>query len=523
LAGRKRALAGLLVAAVLLAACSSTGADRVELDRSGNRIVVHVDDIVGPFDRRLLGTNVPAWLSREQVAGQEFGDLLVASGTTLLRLPGGSWSNGYDWLGCELGDPQRCEWTWAMRPSDFVGLLAATGLPASWTVSINGSAEEAAAAVAFFNGDVDDDRPIGTDRNGRDWRTVGDWARLRAERGYPESVGIRYWDVGNEVYGAVQDTGPNCAEFGWEQVWTCDGAEYVEGNGDHDGFLRFREAMRAVDADIEVGAVGVGDRGGWGDWDAEVMEAAGADIDFYIVHNYGSTGDVPPEDVLEIPRRDWPRITDDVRVGFADAGIADVPIAVTEHNLVAFFDGDDERLMTTALNAFYLAETIGQMATNGVTIANQWNVANGRADNGTDYGLVDAETLVRSPAYYAMALWSRFGDELVRVDVGGGVDELMVYGGRTADGSVRLLVVNPTGAPLGATISAEPTVAADAVTADVVAADALLSTSVTFNGASTPRVDLADPGEVVPLTPSGELSRDFPPYSITLLSWNAQS
>ena len=50
--------------------------------------------------------------------------------------------------------------------------------------------------------------------------------------------------------------------------------------------------MRAVDADIEVGAVGVGDRGAWSDWDDKVMGGAGDDIDFYVVHQYGSNGDV---------------------------------------------------------------------------------------------------------------------------------------------------------------------------------------------------------------------------------------
>ena len=91
---------------------------------------MHTDEVTGPFDRRLLGTNVPAWLSPDLVADPEFRALTVASGTTLLRLPGGSWSDDYDWLGCELGDPQQCDWTWAMRPSDFVDLLEATGLPA---------------------------------------------------------------------------------------------------------------------------------------------------------------------------------------------------------------------------------------------------------------------------------------------------------------------------------------------------------------------------------------------------------
>ncbi len=347
----KRWIATLLASLALLAACSSESVGRSgSTARPGpdGRIVVRTDQVLGPFDRRLLGTNVPAWLLPELVANQEFRDLTVASGTTLLRLPGGSWSSNYDWMGCELGDPQRCDATWAMRPSDFLGLLKATGLPAMWTVSMNGTAQEAAALVAFFNGSVDDDHPIGTDRNGFDWLTVGHWAQLRAERGYPEPMPIRYWEIGNEVYGAKESAGKNCASFGWEDVWTCDGTEYVTGTGDHDGFLQFREAMRAVDPDIEVGAVGVGDRSAFNHWDDAVMGGAGDAIDFYIVHHYGSNGDPPAEDVFGLPGNDWPRITGDVRDGFGDHGIgSDVPIAVTEHNLVAFIDGDDEKLMTT--------------------------------------------------------------------------------------------------------------------------------------------------------------------------------
>jgi hypothetical protein len=517
----------------MLAACSSTDPE-LEFDQTGGasarvegtagRIVVRTDDVVGPFDPRLLGTNVPAWLDPGAVASEEFRRLTMASGATMLRLPGGSWSNHYDWLGCELDDPQRCEWTWALRPSDFLGLLEATGLPAMWTVSINGTAEEAAAAVAFFNGSVDDERVIPTDRNGREWQTVGHWARLRAERGHPEPAGIRYWEIGNEVYGAtVESAGPDCASYGWEDVWTCDGAEYVAGTDDHDGFTRFREAMLEVDAEIEVGAVGVGDLGAWGDWDDEVIGAAGRDLDFYVVHHYGSNGEVPPEDVSGIPRREWPRITGEVREGFADQGLAEPPIAVTEHNLVAFIDGDDAAVMPTAVNALYLAETIGQMAVNGVRIANQWNLANGRWDNGSDYGLlVDLPSPQRSPAYFAMALWSRFGVEMVAVEAGADLDELGLYGGRGEDGSARLMIVNPSPDAVDATITAQPANRGGAVTAHVVAAESLLSTSVTWNGAATPSIDLTESGEVVALSDDGELRRQVPPFSITLLSWDAQ-
>jgi hypothetical protein len=527
-----------LVPALLAAACSSNGpggGHATGPEAAEARIVVRADEVLGPFDRRLLGTNVPAWLLPELVADQGFIDVTKASGTTLLRMPGGSWSNQYDWSGCELRDPERCDWTWALRPSEFIALIEATGLPAMWTASINGTAEEAAAAVAFFNGAVDDERVIGVDRNGRDWMTVGHWARLRAERGFPEPVSIRYWEVGNEVYGAIREAGSSCASWGWEDVWTCEGTEYVAGTDDHDGYLRFREAMRGVDADIVVGAVGVGDRGGWNDWDDDVMETAGGAIDFYVVHHYGSNGDVPADEVLDGPRAHWPAITDDVREGYADHGIGDVPIAVTEHNLVAFIDGDDDRLMTTAVNGFYLAETIGQMAINGVAIANQWNLANGRAENGSDYGLVNAQTHERSPAYYAMVLWSRFGDELVAVDARGGNDALLLYGGRRADGSVQLLVLNPSSAPVRATISVEvgtqpeastgasPPSGPSAVRADVVAAESLLSTDVTFNGASTPSRELTEPAQVLVPDELGELHHDFPAYSITLLSWSPPS
>jgi hypothetical protein len=505
---------------MLLAGCTSVGAGSTA--QSGKKqITIRTDKVVAAFDRRLLGTNVPAWLLPQLVADQTFRALTVASGTTMLRLPGGSWSSDYDWLGCERGDPNACKWAWAMRPSDFIGLLESTRLPAMWTVSFNGTAQEAAAAVAFFNGSVEDDRPIGEDRNGRDWMTVGHWAQLRVQDGHPDPVPIHYWEVGNEVYGAVRSAGPHCASWGWENVWTCDPTEYVRGNDQHDGFLQFRDEMRAVDPDIEVGAVGVGDKGAWSDWDDTVMKEAGDDIDFYVVHHYGSNGDPSASKVLALPRKQWPDITKSIRASAADGGLGSIPIAVTEHNLVAFIDGDPKQLMTTALNAFYLSDTIGQMATNSVTIANQWNLANGVAANGSDYGLFDAQTHHRSPAYYALALWSRFGDEVVRVDSGSGLRKLTLYGGRSADGSTQLLVMNPSSAPIDATIAVAPAVSPNtSVTADVVQMDSLRAHDVTFNGSAAPSTGLTEPSEVLSLTASGELNHEFPGFSITLLRWS---
>ena len=179
--------------------------------------------------------------------------------------------------------------------------------------------------------------------------------------------------------------------------------------------------------------------------------------------------------------------------------------------------------MTQAVNAFYLAETIGQMATNGVTIANQWNLANGRAANGTDYGLIDAQTHQRSPAYYAMALWSRFGDELVQVEADAGLDGLGLYGGRSLDGSARLLVVNPSATGFGATIAVEPAAAPEVVRPTWSSRTRCSRQASPGTGRRHQASTSLSQASVLPVTADGELRHDFPAYSITLLSWGAQT
>ena len=119
-----------------------------------------------------------------------------------------------------------------------------------------------------------------------------------------------------------------------------------------------------------------------------------------------------------------------------------------------------------------------------------------------------------------MAMWSRFGDELVNVDADDGLDSLGLYGGRSsADGTTQLLVINPSANAFGATISVDPPARGE-VTADVMQAPSLNSTTVTWNGSSTPSIGLTDQVERSPSAASGELRYDFAAYSITLFRWN---
>jgi hypothetical protein len=353
-------------------------------------------------------------------------------------MPGGSWSNAYDWLGCENRDEETCFWTWAARPTDFIDFMQATSLPGMWTLSVNANAESAAAAVAFFNGSVDDTRPIGVDRDGVDWQTVGTWASLRSDHGNPDPVGIELWEVGNEVFGGKPEAGGSeCADFGWEEVWTCDGATYVVGDEAHDGYRAIRAAMLAVDPEIEVGAVGVPDPASWSNWGNEVIDGAGDDLDFYVVHEYGFDGPPTGQEALARPATMWPDTIDAARSALSP----DVPLAITEYNLVAVESGDTDQTMTRAMNALFIADTIGQLIVGDVPIANQWNLANGTTSSGTDYGLLSADDGSRYPQFTAMAIWGATGDTLLELE--GPVDELLrVYPTRRADGTVAIVALN---------------------------------------------------------------------------------
>ncbi|ABY34704.1 MAG TPA: alpha-L-arabinofuranosidase [Chloroflexus aurantiacus] len=465
-----------------------------------------------PFDRRLLGTNVPAWLSPYRLNDETFIQRTADLGLSLLRMPGGSWSNGYAWAACETGG-EECYWPWAAKPSDFLRFARAVNADIIWTVSINGSAQEAAALVAFFNGTVDDQRPIGVDARGRDWQTVGYWARLRAETGSTDPFPVRYWEVGNEVYGAKGEVGPNCSEWGWEDVWTCDPDEYLRGktvNGiAYDGYLAFYDAMKAVDPTIQIGAVGVEKPDEWSDWGNRVIAGAGDKLDFYVVHYYPYFQ--PPENprgALQQPQRSWSTIMTELNNAFERHLGRRVPVAVTEYNLIAFQDLDNAQLMRRGVNLLFIADTIGQMATHGVVIANQWDLANGRAANDTDYGLLHADTFEPHPQYYALLIWRDFGDEMLSVQTTfDPATTLSVYAGRHADGTLTLLAINKTDQPLVAAIGLPE--AEWQVKATTVSASDLLAETVSVNRDEAPTAHTPD------------RVYTFAPYAVTFLTFTS--
>ena len=176
-----------------------------------------------------------------------------------LRWPGGNVAQDYHWawgVGPRDGRPEWVNLSWKneSEPGDigtdeFIALCRRVGAEPSITVNVEGrgaTAEEAAAWVEYCNGPA-------TSRYGA----------LRAASGHAEPYGVKYWEVGNEIWGD------------WVRGHT-DAATYAR------RYLAYQQAMRAVDPRIELTAVGDNDMA----WNRTVLRAAGASIGYLAIHHY---------------------------------------------------------------------------------------------------------------------------------------------------------------------------------------------------------------------------------------------
>jgi alpha-N-arabinofuranosidase len=156
--------------------------------------------------------------------------LLKEIGGTVYRWPGGNFLSGYDWhhgIGDPDQRPPRYDYAWRALESNDFGLddfIAFCRLiDTEPYIAVNsgfGDAHSAAQEVEYANGSAD--------------TPMGKW---RAANGHPEPYGVKWWSIGNEMYGAWQ--------LGFMSL-----RHYVIKHN------MFAEAMRRVDPSIKLFACG---------------------------------------------------------------------------------------------------------------------------------------------------------------------------------------------------------------------------------------------------------------------------
>ena len=180
----------------------------------------------------------------------------------ILRWPGGNFVSGYHWtdgIGPREERPRKTELAWFSEESnrfgtdEFIEYCRLMGAEPYICVNMGtGTMDEAQAWVEYCNG-------------------TGDtyWANLRRANGHEEPYNVKYWGLGNEMYGE------------W-QIGALSAEDYVR------KAREFAKVMRWTDPSIELVGCGLS---GLTDWDRVVIEGLAPFVDYHSIHIYTGSDD----------------------------------------------------------------------------------------------------------------------------------------------------------------------------------------------------------------------------------------
>jgi alpha-L-arabinofuranosidase len=240
------------------------------------RIKLDLDRRIGRLDRRVFGgfmehlgrciyggifdENSP--LSDERGYRRDVLEAAKNLRIPILRWPGGNFVSGYHWtdgIGPREKRPRKLDLAWSTEESNRFGtdefIEYCRMLETEPYICVNmgtGTIDEAQAWVEYCNG------------------TGGTyWANLRRENGHDEPYNVRYWGLGNEMYGE------------W-QIGALSAENYVS------KAREFAKVMRWTDPNIELVGCGLS---GLTDWDRVVIEGLAPFVDYHSIHIYTGSDD----------------------------------------------------------------------------------------------------------------------------------------------------------------------------------------------------------------------------------------
>lgn len=241
-----------------------------------SKIKVDFERVIGNIDRRIYGgfiehlgrciyggifeENSP--LSDAQGFRQDVIEAVRPLRMPLLRWPGGNFVSGYHWqdgVGSREQRPRRMNLAWASEESnrfgtdEFIQYCRTIDTEPYLCVNMgSGTMDEAQAWVEYCNGTAN-----------------SYWANLRRQHGHEEPYGVKYWGLGNEMYGS------------W-QIGMLSAQDYVK------KAIEFAKVMKWTDPSIELVSCG---QNGWSDWDRIVLEGLAPFVNYHSIHIYTGSDD----------------------------------------------------------------------------------------------------------------------------------------------------------------------------------------------------------------------------------------
>ncbi|MBN2807490.1 MAG: T9SS type A sorting domain-containing protein, partial [Prolixibacteraceae bacterium] len=412
----------------------------VDADKTMNAPTVTVtlsSDTIGQISKYVFGNATAVWIGN--VTGEtKFVENTKLLNPSLIRFPGGSWSNIFFWDGAPSDVPdsaydssgERAKFfaisgknDWPTTTDNYYKLRQQTGSQGLITVN-----------YGYARYGLSDDPVAQAAHHAAEW--------VRYDKGR-----TKFWEVGNE------NAGP------WEVGWKIntktnkDGQpEIITGQlyGQH--FRVFADSMRAAAA--EVGAIiYIGAQvlhydatHSWNSvdktWNKGVLSEIGDAADFYVMHNYFGT-DANAENLLSVAATEPKKNIEFIQQDIADKNGFQKPVAITEYNIN--HNDANETMGRSYINGMQATVLFNELIKNNFGLGARWLLANG--EDGMFY-LGENRSLRWQPRpdfYYAYYTQKFTGDHAITATSTS--KNILAYASKFASGETGVVIVNKGEAP----------------------------------------------------------------------------
>ncbi len=333
-------------------------------------ISIDYNDTLSLVSKYIFGNAIAVWVSPDVNNPTVVGQLQQLS-PTLIRFPGGSWSDIYFWN----GNPSDLPANVPNSEGQMGPLYPQFGPQLSTTFDgyLDMRDQIESQGLITIN--------YGYARYGLGERPAEQAAHLAAEWVREDNGRTKFWEIGNE------NAGP------WEAGWRIntsvnqdDQPEIITGElyGQH--FRIFADSMRKaaieVGAEIYIGAqiIQYDGTGSWNevdwDWNESVFREVDDAADFYVIHNYFGGSANSPGSYLNNALTSINDMHEFILQDIDDKEATPMPIALTEWNM----SDDGGNVKTSIINGMQGVLTMSEMAKLGYGMSCRWLVANWDTD-----------------------------------------------------------------------------------------------------------------------------------------------
>jgi hypothetical protein len=389
-------------------------------------------DTLGKISKYVFGNAIAVWI------GNITGEATFVKNTQLLnpsliRFPGGSWSNIFFWDGAPSDVPDSAYDSSGKRVK-FYAISGRNDWPTTTDNYYKLRQQTGSQGLITVN--------YGYARYGLSDDPVAQAAHHAAEWVRYDNGRTKFWEIGNE------NAGP------WEAGWMIDTSvnkdgqpEIISGQlyGQH--FRVFADSMRAaateVGTTIYIGAQVLHHDGtnSWNSvdktWNAGVFSEVGDAADFYVMHNYFGK-DANAENLLTVASTEPEKNISFIQQDIANKNAFPRPVAITEYNMN--FNSANETMGRSYINGMQATVLFNELIKNNIGLGARWLLANG--EDGMFY-LGDNYSLRWQPRpefYYAYYQQKFTGDHAIAANSSN--SNILAYASRFASGETGVVIVN---------------------------------------------------------------------------------